>query len=108
MKKRTLTVCVAMLIAVISCVSVWAAGYTCSSCGGSVYTTGCTGSRFSENPTMDNVTCASHAGCKQTIYFFGSEMECMDCGSSYSGPGAGHAEYADHSSNGQRYYLCNY
>lgn len=104
MKKRILAVCMVMLITVISCITVWAEGFSCSSCGGNVYTTGCAGYAASVDPKT--VTCASHAGCKQTIYFFVSDMECMECGSPFSDPEACHAEYAYHTKAAGRFDLC--
>lgn len=107
MKKRILAVCMVMLIAVISCVAVWAGGYRCSSCGGYVYTTGCAGYAASGDYESSRFTCASHAGCVQTIHFFVSDMECMECGNSYTAPDACHAEYAEHTKSTNE-KLCNY
>lgn len=67
-----------------------------------MYTTGCTGTFYK----TEYATCADHSGCTQTLTFYGSEMECMDCGASYSGSGAAHLEQVYHSATGQTFYFC--
>lgn len=107
MKKRLVTLCMAMLLVFTCSIGVMARGYVCDTCGSTtgVYPNGCKGTLYD---IMYNQLCATHNTRDLTLYFYDSYMYCLDCDASCTADGAAHLHEMYDATTNEEIIICQW